>query len=52
MKNEEGKQNRNVSGREFLAGSGSAVICGAIGAGILPGKASASVAKHNCPCAL
>ena len=47
MDREETRDTKGVSRRDFLARSGSAVICGAMGAGILSGKASANT--HNAP---
>ena len=47
MKDEDGKQDRNVSRRDFLVVSSSAVISGSIGAGVFPDKALASVTEDN-----
>ena len=49
MDSEETKDTKGVSRRDFLARSGSVVICGAMGAGILSGKASANTHKASVP---
>ena len=49
MKNEDGKQNRHLSRRDFLVGSSSAAICGAIGSGLLTAKAAADISETDKP---
>ena len=49
MQNEKGKQKKDVSRRDFLAGSGKVVIGGVIGAGMLPGRVSADALEPNTP---